>query len=123
MLPSRNMVSASFLAATFPPFLATLIAAAALFRQRNWFSSVKGKGQRVNAMTIKKQDPIDDDIVTNSDENKRLPDDNPEPLEGVKMDQLDTEEEGKEKGGNVAAKNEADTMFLDGSNANTLRTK
>lgn len=74
-------------------------------------------------MTIKKQDPLGDDIVTNSDENKRLPDDNPEPLEGVKMDHLDTEEEGKEEKGNVAAKNEADTQELDGSNANNLRTK
>ncbi|CAN5894839.1 hypothetical protein BH24BAC1_BH24BAC1_29530 [soil metagenome] len=74
-------------------------------------------------MTVKKQDPLQEDIVTNSDENKKLPDDNPEPLEGVKMDELDTEEEGKEAGGNVAAKNEADTQALDGSNANNLRTK
>jgi hypothetical protein len=74
-------------------------------------------------MTLKKQDPIDSDIVTNSDENKRIPDDNPEPLEGMKTDELDTEEEGKEKEGNVAAKNEAETQELDGSNANNLRTK
>jgi hypothetical protein len=74
-------------------------------------------------MTIKKQDPLNNEIITNSDESKRLPDDNPEPLEGVKMDQLDTEEEGKEEGGNVAAKNEADAMLLDGSNANNLRAK
>lgn len=74
-------------------------------------------------MTKKKQDPIDEDIVTNSDKNKRLPDDNPEPLEGMKADEFDTEEEGKEVGGNVAARNEADTQRLDGSNANNLRTK
>jgi hypothetical protein len=74
-------------------------------------------------MTEKKQDPLGDDIVTNSDENKRLPDDNPEPLEGVKMDELDTEEEGKEAAGNVAAKSEVETQELDGSNANNLRTK
>jgi hypothetical protein len=75
--------------------------------------------------------PKEDDIITNADESKRLPDENPEPLEGVKKDELETkstdildsEPEGKEEGGNVAARNEEDTRELDGSNANNLRTK
>ncbi len=70
--------------------------------------------------------PKEDDIITNADESKRLPDENPEPLEGVKKEEtgiLDNEPEGKEEGGNVAAKDEADTRKLDGSNANNLRTK
>ena len=70
--------------------------------------------------------PKEDDIITNADESKRLPDENPEPLTGVRkkeVDILDTEYEGKEEGGNVAAKNEEDTRKLDGSNANNLRTK
>jgi hypothetical protein len=70
--------------------------------------------------------PKEDDIITNADESKRLPDENPEPLEGVKKEEtdiLDNEPEGKEEGGNVAAKNEEDTRKLDGSNANNLRTK
>ncbi|WP_162428504.1 hypothetical protein [Pontibacter pudoricolor] len=78
--------------------------------------------------------PGEDDIITNADEGKRLPDENPEPLEGVKKDEveikspksediLDPEPEGKEVGGNVAAKDEKDTRELDGSNANNLRTK
>lgn len=72
------------------------------------------------------QNPKEDDFITNSDESKRLPDENPEPLTGVKKEQtdfLDSEPEGKEEGGNVAAKNEEDTRKLDGSNANNLRTK
>jgi hypothetical protein len=75
--------------------------------------------------------PQEDDIITNADEGKRLPDENPEPLEGVKKDEVETspvdimdnEHEGKEEGGNVAAKSEEDTRKLDGSNANNLRTK
>lgn len=73
--------------------------------------------------------PKDDEIITNADESKRLPDENPEPLEGMKKDEasevdiMDNEYEGKEKAGNVAAKNEEDTRKLDGSNANNLRTK
>ena len=78
--------------------------------------------------------PKEDDIITNSDESKRLPDENPEPLKGVKKDELeiktskptdimDNEREGKEVAGNVAAKDPEDTEKLDGSNANNLYTK
>ena len=70
--------------------------------------------------------PREDDIITNSDESERLPDENPEPLEGVKKEEhdiLDPEPEGVEEGGNIAAKKEEDTRKLDGSNANNLRTK
>jgi len=70
--------------------------------------------------------PKEEDIITNEDESKRLPDENPEILTGTKMedhDILDNEPEGKEEGGNVAAKDEKDTRELDGSNANNLRTK
>lgn len=78
--------------------------------------------------------PKEEDIITNADESKRLPDENPEPLEGMKKedveiktakteDILEAEPEGKEEGGNVAAKDEKDTRELDGSNANNLRTK
>ncbi|MBX0333986.1 hypothetical protein K3G39_12135 [Pontibacter sp. HSC-14F20] len=70
--------------------------------------------------------PREDDIITNSDESERLPDENPEPLEGVKKEErdiIDAEPEGVEEGGNVAAKKEEDTRKLDGSNANNLRTK
>ncbi len=75
--------------------------------------------------------PKEDDIITNADESKRLPDENPEPLEGVKKDEVETspvdimdnEHEGKEEAGNIAAKSEEDTRKLDGSNANNLRTK
>ncbi|WP_242923780.1 hypothetical protein [Pontibacter liquoris] len=70
--------------------------------------------------------PKEDDFITNADESKRLPDENPEPLTGVKKQEVDindTEYEGKEKAGNVGAKNEEDTRKLDGSNANNLRTK
>lgn len=70
--------------------------------------------------------PKEDDIITNADEGKRLPDENPEPLTGTKkqeVDILDKEHEGKEEVGNVGAREEEDTRKLDGSNANTLRTK
>lgn len=70
--------------------------------------------------------PGEEDIITNEDESKRLPDENPEPLEGTKMEKTDimeSEVEGKEVGGNAAAKEEEDTRKLDGSNANNLRTK
>ena len=67
--------------------------------------------------------PDDKDQITNADESKRLPDDNPEPLEGVKTDDLDLNPEGTVSEGNVAAKEEEDTRKLDGSNANNMRTK
>ena len=67
--------------------------------------------------------PDDKDQITNSDESNKLPDDNPEPLEGIKTDDLDLKPEGNIAEGNVAAKNEEDTRKLDGSNANNLRTK
>ncbi|MCJ8164712.1 hypothetical protein MKJ04_07645 [Pontibacter sp. E15-1] len=70
--------------------------------------------------------PKDEDIITNADESKRLPEENPEPLTGHKKEETDILEtgfEGKEEAGNVAAKKEEDTRELDGSNANTLRTK
>ena len=67
--------------------------------------------------------PDDKDQITNSDESKKLPDDNPEPLEGIKTDDLDLKPEGNIAEGNVAAKKEEDTRKLDGSNANNLRTK
>lgn len=69
------------------------------------------------------KNPDDKDQITNSDESKRLPDDNPEPLEGIKTDDLDLKPEGNIAEGNVAAKNEEDTRKLDGSNANNMRTK
>ena len=69
------------------------------------------------------KNPDDKDQITNSDESKKLPDDNPEPLEGIKTDELDLKPEGTVAEGNVAAKNEEDTRKLDGSNANNLRTK
>lgn len=31
--------------------------------------------------------PPEDDIITNSDESRRLPDENPEPLEGIKKEE------------------------------------
>jgi len=72
------------------------------------------------------QTPQDKDIITNADESKRLPDENPEPLKGIKKEGVDIKEEGvegKEEGGNIAATREEDTRKLDGSNANNLRTK
>ncbi len=87
--------------------------------------------------------PIEKDIITNSDEGKRLPDDTPTPneasqseddeiakpdLEGTKSqaketDYLDLEPEGTKAAGNVAAGTEKGARQLDGSNANSLRTK
>ncbi|MBC3540088.1 hypothetical protein ACFSC6_17005 [Rufibacter sediminis] len=87
--------------------------------------------------------PIENDNITNSDESKRLPDDNPTPMKGAKTeddaiakpdlggsrlqameaDFLDPEPEGRFSEGNVAAEDEEDTTRLDGSNANNLRTK
>jgi hypothetical protein len=70
--------------------------------------------------------PREDDYITNSEESERLPEENPEPLEGLKKEEhdiLDSEPEGVEEGGNVAAKDETDTREVDGSNANNLRTK
>ncbi|GAA4302844.1 hypothetical protein [Nibribacter koreensis] len=87
--------------------------------------------------------PIDQDMITNSDESKKLPDSNPspttgnhseaeniakpdiggDPLQAKETDYLDTEPEGEQSEGNVAARNEEDTHNLDGSNANNLRTK
>ena len=69
------------------------------------------------------KNPDDKDQITNSDESKKLPDDNPEPLEGIKTDDLDLKPEGNIAEGNVAAKKEEDTRKLDCSNANNLRTK
>ncbi|MDX5345940.1 MAG: hypothetical protein LPK19_01725 [Hymenobacteraceae bacterium] len=73
-----------------------------------------------------KQESKDEDkrIITNTDENRQLPEENPEPLkETMKSDEFDQEPEGKEQEGNVAAKTESQTRKLDGSNANNLRTK
>lgn len=70
--------------------------------------------------------PKNDEIITNADESRRLPDENPEPLTHMKKAETDIIErgfEGKEDGGNAAAKTEEETRKLDGSNANTLRTK
>ncbi|MFB9864608.1 hypothetical protein EFA69_05265 [Rufibacter immobilis] len=87
--------------------------------------------------------PIEKDIITNSDESKKLPDENPQPttggnseydqtakpdmggskLQAIESDYLDQEPEGKFSEGNVAAEDEEDTTELDGSNANNLRTK
>jgi hypothetical protein len=87
--------------------------------------------------------PINKDIITNSDEAKRLPDENPtpttsgnseydqvakpdlggSPLQAIEADYLDQEPEGSRAEGNVAAEDEEDTAKLDGSNANNLRTK
>lgn len=69
------------------------------------------------------ENPFEKDKITNSDESKRLPDDNPEPVEGMKTDNLDPEPEGNIEEGNVAAKKEEDTRKVDGSNANNMRTK
>jgi hypothetical protein len=69
------------------------------------------------------QNPDEKDKITNADESKKLPDDQPEPLAGTKTDNLDTEPDGNIEEGNVAATNEEDTRKLDGSNANNLRTK
>lgn len=68
------------------------------------------------------QNPVDDQI-TNADESKKLPDDNPDPVEGAQTDEFDREPEGTAAEGNVAAKKEEETRELDGSNANNLRTK
>ena len=69
------------------------------------------------------ENPDDKVQITNSDESKKLPDDNPEPLEGIKTDDLDLKPEGNIAEGNVAAKTEEDARKLDGSNANNWRTK
>ena len=69
------------------------------------------------------KNPDDKDQITNADESKKLPDDNPEPLEKTKTDELDLKPEGTIAEGNVAAKDEEETRKLDGSNANNLRTK
>ncbi|GGK86843.1 hypothetical protein ACD591_18350 [Rufibacter glacialis] len=86
--------------------------------------------------------PIENDNITNADESRRLPDENPTPMKGAKKDypegkpdlggspleaieadHLDSEPEGRLAEGNVAAEDEEDTTRLDGSNANNLRTK
>lgn len=69
------------------------------------------------------KNPEGSDPITNADESKKLPDDNPEPLESTKTDELDLKPEGTVAEGNVAAKDEEETRNLDGSNANNLRTK
>ncbi|PRY06054.1 hypothetical protein CLV24_12836 [Pontibacter ummariensis] len=61
-----------------------------------------------------------------SAETERKTDRQPEPLEGKlkkEKDILECGYEGKEAGGNAAAKTEEQTRKLDGSNANSLRTK
>jgi hypothetical protein len=37
--------------------------------------------------------PLEDDIITNSDESRKLPDNNPEPLTGIKKDESNLLEE------------------------------
>lgn len=69
------------------------------------------------------QPPKEDNAITNADESKKLPDANPDPMQGNQTDAFDQEYEGKEDAGNVGAKNEWDAEQLDGSTANNLRTK
>lgn len=71
------------------------------------------------------QPPLEEESITNADESKKLPDDNPDPLQGNQTDTdiFDREYEGKEDAGNIGAENEWDTEQLDGSTANNLRTK
>ncbi|WP_377131182.1 hypothetical protein [Rufibacter roseus] len=87
--------------------------------------------------------PIENDNITNADESKRLPDENPTPNEGhqstgeeiakpdrggskiqaQETDYFDPAPEGSKEVGNIGAENEEDAWKLDGSNANNLRTK
>ncbi|MDQ3292295.1 MAG: hypothetical protein M3Q05_13490 [Bacteroidota bacterium] len=69
------------------------------------------------------QPPKENEQITNADESRILPDSNPDPLTGNQMDSFDQEYEGKEEAGNVGAENEWDAEQLDGSNANSIRTK
>ncbi len=69
------------------------------------------------------QPPRENDYITNADESKKLPNDNPDPLSSDQTDIFDQEYEGQQAAGNIRAENEWDTEQLDGSNANNLRTK
>jgi hypothetical protein len=74
-----------------------------------------------NAPTI---DPVDPEKITNADESKELPGpDSVQVQPPEETDELDKSYEGRRRGGNVAAEEESETNFLDGSNANNLRTK
>ena len=53
--------------------------------------------------------PREDDFITNSDESKVVPDENPEPLKGTKKDEPDTapeKQDTKENDGNPTTKSE-----------------
>lgn len=53
--------------------------------------------------------PREDDFITNSDESKVVPDENPEPLEGIKTDEPDPKPDksgSTESEGNTATKKE-----------------
>lgn len=87
--------------------------------------------------------PLENNNITNSDESRRLPDENPRPntgqqseaeeiakpdrggspLQAKESDYFDGQPEGIKAEGNIAAEDEEDTWNLDGSNANNLRTK
>ncbi len=69
------------------------------------------------------QPPKEDDNITNADESKKLPDANPDPLQGNQTDEFDPTYEGQEDAGNAGAVIEWDAEQLDGSTANNLRTK
>lgn len=74
-----------------------------------------------NAPTI---DPVEPDKITNADESKELPGpDNVTVQPPQETDELDKSYEGSRRAGNVAAEDETETKFLDGSNANNMRTK
>ncbi len=62
--------------------------------------------------------PKEENIITNSDESRRLPDENPEPLEGMKKEESNLlEAEQKKKEGNTTSTN-ADT---NGSNKKEMK--
>ncbi|MGV3538453.1 MAG: hypothetical protein ACO1OQ_01495 [Rufibacter sp.] len=87
--------------------------------------------------------PIEKDSLTNAEESKRLPEENPTPTQGnqsqaeeiakpdrggsgtqaKESDYLDHEPEGSRAEGNIAADNEEAAWKLAGSHANNLRTK
>ncbi len=69
------------------------------------------------------QPPKPDQNITNTDDSHKLPDANPDPLDGNQTDVFDPEYEGREEAGNVGAETEWDAEQLDGSNANNIRTK
>ncbi|MDX5482867.1 MAG: hypothetical protein LPK07_14400 [Hymenobacteraceae bacterium] len=51
--------------------------------------------------------PKEEDIITNADESKRLPDENPEPLKGAQKEEVDIER--PEEGGNTPPKKEQES--------------